>query len=61
MDHLEDLLAGAATTLDNAVLDPIDEIVLPGTSFGPLDAACTPPAITSPALRRRATDERAAA
>jgi aryl-alcohol dehydrogenase-like predicted oxidoreductase len=59
--HLEDLLAGADTTLDDTVLDRIDQIVPPGTDLGPLDVAYTPPALTLAALRRRPTDERAAA
>jgi aryl-alcohol dehydrogenase-like predicted oxidoreductase len=61
MEHLEDLLAGATTTLDDEILDRIDEIVAPGTDIGPLDVSYTPPAITRAALRRRAADERAAA
>ena len=60
-DHLEDLLAGAATTLDDDVLDRIDEIVAPGVDVGPIDIAYTPPALTRVALRRRPADERAAA
>ncbi|MEO6085388.1 MAG: aldo/keto reductase [Umezawaea sp.] len=60
-DHLEDLLAGAETTLDDAVLNRIDETVPPGTTLSPLDVAHTPPAITRPALRRRASNKRAAA
>jgi aryl-alcohol dehydrogenase-like predicted oxidoreductase len=61
MEHLDDLLAGAAATLDDAVLDRIDQIVAPGTDIGPLDVSYTPPAITRAALRRRSADERAAA
>ena len=58
MEHLDDLLAGAATTLDDEVLD---RIVAPGTDIGPLDVSYTPSAITRAALRRRSADERAAA
>jgi aryl-alcohol dehydrogenase-like predicted oxidoreductase len=60
-EHLEDLLAGAATTLDDEVLDRIDQIVAPGTDLGPLDVSHTPLALTQAALRRRSADERAAA
>lgn len=60
LDHLEDLLAGSATVLDDDVLDRIDEIVAPGTDLGPLDVSHVPPSITDPDLRRRAPGERAA-
>ncbi|MEU9011258.1 aldo/keto reductase [Streptomyces sp. NPDC048479] len=60
MEHREDLLAGAATTLDDEVLDRIDQIVAPGTDIGPLDVSYNPPAITRTTLRRRSADERAA-
>jgi len=61
MGHLDDLLAGASVTLDDEVLDRIDQIVAPGTDIGPIDVAPTPPAVTRAALRRRSADERAAA
>ncbi|GAA1887412.1 hypothetical protein [Streptantibioticus ferralitis] len=61
MVHLEDLLAGAATPLDDGVLDRIDQIVAPGTDVGPLDVSCTPPVLTRAALRRRSADGRVAA
>jgi aryl-alcohol dehydrogenase-like predicted oxidoreductase len=61
MEHLEDLLAGVGTTLDDEILDRIDQIVPPGTDIGPLDVSYTPPAIEHAALRRRAADERVAA
>lgn len=57
----DDLLAGAAVTLDDEVLDRIDRIVAPGTDLGPLDVAYVPPAVELPALRRRPAAERAAA
>lgn len=57
MEHLEDLLSGAATTLDGEVLD---RIVAPGTGLGPLDVSYTPPALTRAAPRRRPADQRAA-
>ncbi|HWC78851.1 MAG TPA: aldo/keto reductase [Pseudonocardiaceae bacterium] len=59
MAHLDDLLAGAEVTLDEKILDRIDEIVPPGTDVGTLDMAYAPPAITSPRLRRRPAEERA--
>ncbi|MFV2177650.1 aldo/keto reductase [Actinomadura sp. LOL_016] len=60
MDHLEDLLAGSATVLDDEVLDRIDEIVAPGTDIGPLDVSHVPPSVTDRDLRRRVPGERAA-
>ncbi|WNI26772.1 aldo/keto reductase [Streptomyces sp. ITFR-16] len=61
MDHLDDLLAGADTTLSDELLDEIDAIVPPGTDVGRLDMAYDPPAIQRTALRRRPADERSAA
>jgi aryl-alcohol dehydrogenase-like predicted oxidoreductase len=61
MAHLDDLLAGADVTLDDEILDQIDEIVPPGTDIGALDMAYTPPAISSVSLRRRPAAERSAA
>ncbi|GAA1003242.1 aldo/keto reductase [Acrocarpospora pleiomorpha] len=61
MEHLEDLLTGATVTLDNEVLDRIDQIVPPGTDLGPIDVSYTPPAVTEASLRRRSADERTAA
>jgi aryl-alcohol dehydrogenase-like predicted oxidoreductase len=61
MEHFDDLLAGAETTLDDEILDQIDAIVPPGTDVGVLDMAYVPPAISSARLRRRPADERAAA
>ena len=61
MDHLDDLLAGAETALDDQVLDQIDEIVPPGTDIGPLGPAYVPPALAQASLRRRPATERAAA
>ncbi len=61
MAHLDDLLAGADTTLDDEILNQIDEIVPPGTDIGALDMAYVPPAISSLPLRRRPAGERAAA
>jgi aryl-alcohol dehydrogenase-like predicted oxidoreductase len=61
MDQLEDLLAGAEVTLDDDILDRIDEIAPPGTEAGPNEVAYTPPALLDPALRRRPTPDRSAA
>lgn len=61
MAHLDDLLAGAETTLTDELLDQIDAIVPPGTDIGTLDMAYNPPAIQQTALRRRLSDERSAA
>lgn len=58
--HLDDLLAGAETTLTDEILDQIDAIVPPGTDIGTLDMAYNPPAIQQTALRRRLPDERSA-
>jgi aryl-alcohol dehydrogenase-like predicted oxidoreductase len=61
MAQLDDLLAGADVTLDDEVLDRIDEIAPPGTDAGANDVAYTPPAISSVTLRRRPVAERTAA
>jgi aryl-alcohol dehydrogenase-like predicted oxidoreductase len=61
MEQLDDLLAGADVTLDDEVLDRIDEIAPPGTDAGPNDVAYTPPAISDVSLRRRTITERSAA
>ncbi|WP_345578528.1 aldo/keto reductase [Nonomuraea rosea] len=60
MEQLEDLLAGAAVTLDDEILDRIDQIVAPGTDLGQIDVSHVPPAIARTALRRRPADERTA-
>jgi aryl-alcohol dehydrogenase-like predicted oxidoreductase len=61
MAHLDDLLAGTEVTLDDEVLDRIDEIAPPGTDAGFNDAPYTPPAISQVGLRRRPVAERSAA
>src|SRR5579864_9311213 len=53
MEQLESQLGAADVHLDAAVLDRIDEIVPPGTTFSFADAGFTPPAIADPAQRRR--------
>jgi aryl-alcohol dehydrogenase-like predicted oxidoreductase len=60
MDQLTGLLAAAELTLDDDVLDRIDQIVPPGTTLNPADAGWQPPALTDPALRRRPPATRAA-
>ncbi|MFI7696867.1 aldo/keto reductase [Nonomuraea sp. NPDC049655] len=61
MAQLDDLLKGAALTLDDAALDRIDEIVPPGRDMYQPDGAWRPASLTDPALRRRPLAERAAA
>jgi aryl-alcohol dehydrogenase (NADP+) len=62
MEQFDDLLAGAGVTLDDALLDRIDEIVPPGTDIAPLEgSAYNPPAIRLTELRRRPMAERVAA
>jgi aryl-alcohol dehydrogenase-like predicted oxidoreductase len=61
MEQLDDLLAGADVTLDDEVLDRVDEIAPPGTDAGPNDVAYSPPAISDVSLRRRTITERSAA
>ena len=60
-EQLDDLLAGVEVTLDDDILDRIDEIAPPGTDAGPNDVAYTPPAVTNVSLRRRPAAERSAA
>ncbi|MBN9623216.1 MAG: aldo/keto reductase, partial [Actinobacteria bacterium] len=61
MQQLDDLLAGAQVTLSDDLLDQIDTIVAPGTDIGRLDMAYDPPAVQTADLRRRPSEERAAA
>jgi aryl-alcohol dehydrogenase-like predicted oxidoreductase len=60
MDQLTDLLAGASVTLDDDVLDRIDQIVAPGVTLNPADAGWQPPVLADPAARRRPPATRAA-
>jgi hypothetical protein len=53
MEQLESQLGAVDVQLDAAVLDRIDEIVPPGTTFSTADSGWVPPAIEEPALRRR--------
>jgi aryl-alcohol dehydrogenase-like predicted oxidoreductase len=52
LEQLESQLGAADVTLDDALLDRIDEIVAPGTNVNPTDAGWTNPAL-EPAARRR--------
>jgi hypothetical protein len=61
MDQLTDLLVGANVTLDDDVLDRIDQIVPPGMTLNPADAGWQPPVLAEPASRRRPRADRAAA
>jgi aryl-alcohol dehydrogenase-like predicted oxidoreductase len=60
MRQLEATLDGAALTLDDKVLDRIDEIVPPGTNVYDPEDVYRPPALTNAALRRRPLAERPA-
>lgn len=61
MQQLQGLLDGAALTLDDKVLDRIDEIVPPGTNLYNPDDVRIPPGLGDPSLRHRPLAERAAA
>ena len=56
MEQLESQLAAAGTTLDEAILDRVDEIVPPGTTINPADNSFENPEL-KPAARRRASGE----
>jgi aryl-alcohol dehydrogenase-like predicted oxidoreductase len=60
MDQLTDLLAGASVTLEDDVLDRIDQIVPPGVNLNPSDAGFQPPVLADAAARRRPLARRAA-
>src|SRR5919199_473449 len=53
MEQLESQLPALDVSLDDELLDRIDEIVPPGTNFNSADAGWTPPALNDPKLRRR--------
>jgi aryl-alcohol dehydrogenase-like predicted oxidoreductase len=53
MEQLESQLGAVDVTLSTDVLDRIDEIVPPGTTFTAADAGYMPPAIGDAQLRRR--------
>jgi aryl-alcohol dehydrogenase-like predicted oxidoreductase len=52
MEQLESQLAAADVTLDEAVLDRVDEIVPPGTTINPVDNSFDNPALRPTARRR---------
>jgi aryl-alcohol dehydrogenase-like predicted oxidoreductase len=52
-DHLAGQLGAVDVTLDDDILDRIDEIVPPGTNFSWADAGYEPPSIADPRARRR--------
>jgi aryl-alcohol dehydrogenase-like predicted oxidoreductase len=54
MEQLETQLGAADVVLDADILDQIDKIVPPGTNLNPGDRGYDTPALTTPALRRRA-------
>jgi aryl-alcohol dehydrogenase-like predicted oxidoreductase len=60
MEQLTDLLAGAEVSLDDDILDRIDQIVPPGVTLNTPDDGWQPPAITDPGQRRRPASGRAA-
>jgi aryl-alcohol dehydrogenase-like predicted oxidoreductase len=60
MDQLADLLAGASVTLDDDVLDRIDQIVPPGVTLNRADDGWQPPVLADPAARRRPLASRGA-
>ena len=53
MEQLESQLGAVDVRLDAALLDRIDEIVPPGTTFSTADSGWVPPSIEQSALRRR--------
>jgi aryl-alcohol dehydrogenase-like predicted oxidoreductase len=53
MEQLESQLGAVDVQLDAALLDRIDEIVPPGTTFTRADAGWTPPALADASRRRR--------
>jgi aryl-alcohol dehydrogenase-like predicted oxidoreductase len=52
IEQLESQLGAADVTLDDALLDRIDEIVAPGATVNPTDAGWTNPALAAEARRR---------
>ena len=53
MDQLTSLLGASDVTLDDDVLDRIDELVPPGTNVNPADAGYQSPSIAQSWRRRR--------
>ena len=54
MEQLESQLGAVEVELSDDVLDRIDEIVAPGTNFGPVDAGWSNPDLEPAARRQRA-------
>ncbi|MGH3275134.1 MAG: aldo/keto reductase, partial [Streptosporangiaceae bacterium] len=54
MEQLESQLEAASVVLSADILDEIDKIVPPGSNLNPADRGYDTPAVTTPALRRRA-------
>ncbi|GAY10995.1 aldo/keto reductase [Pseudonocardia sp. N23] len=52
-EQLSGQLSAPSLTLDDDLLDAIDEIVPPGVTLNPADAGYTPPSLTDAARRRR--------
>jgi aryl-alcohol dehydrogenase-like predicted oxidoreductase len=61
IEQLESALKAATVTLDDAVLDQIDEIVPPGTNAYQNEGAWIPPSLSETSRRRRPIADRAAA
>jgi len=53
MDHLISQVDGWEVTLDDHLLDKIDEIIPPGTNVNPTDSGWDPPTLSDSRLRRR--------
>jgi aryl-alcohol dehydrogenase-like predicted oxidoreductase len=60
MEQLDDLIAGVDTSLDDATLDQLDEIVKPGKNTNTADAGWESPALGQSWKRRRPARLRAA-
>jgi aryl-alcohol dehydrogenase-like predicted oxidoreductase len=60
MDQLTDLLAAASVTLDDEVLNRIDQVVPPGMTINPADDGWQPPVLGDPSALRRPPSARAA-
>ena len=60
MDQLTDILAGADVTLEDDILDRIDQIVPPGVNLNASDAGFQPRALADADARRRPLARRAA-
>jgi len=61
IEQLRSALKAATVTLDDAVLDEIDEIVPPGTDAYKNEGGWSPPSLSDASRRRRPVSDRAAA